>query len=218
MSSRVISVVDPAVNKPALTSLNLLSLLSPLPVQYHLPALFGYESFENQSKPAGIVILGSFASPNEEIEWQVKLKAKLLQWIEAKVPILAICYGHQLISSMFGGKVAFCAGGIKHSGYREVLLKADPRLNLTERTRRICCSHREEVTQPPAEFELWGEGGDVAIEALRHPTLPIWTIQTHPEASKAFCESRGIQVGGEQERRDGDEILRAFLNYCANQA
>ena len=69
-----------------------------------------------------------------------------------KVPILGVCLGHQSIAQAFGGKII----GAK-------------------------CLMHERATHPDC-FEITAETDDGEIMGLRHKTLPIESLQYHPES------------------------------------
>ena len=100
--------VDPAIKTPETESFNLMMSLSPLNVIYHLPAQQGMTALlrrEQMTSIKGLIILGSACSVHDQLPWQEGLH----QWIKTKLtthlPILAICYGHQLIAHLFGASV-----------------------------------------------------------------------------------------------------------------
>lgn len=207
-------VIDPAVRKPELAAYNWLARRSSLPSSYHLPALHGMKSLEKESVEtiAGIVIFGSLSSVNERTEWQKQLEKWLLPVLEKKIPTFGICYGHQMLAHMFGGKVKYAfEDQKKHLGTREVSFTAESLLGKAG-SGHLCVSHNEVVYESGTEMTVVGKSQDIEIDALRHRTLPIWSVQPHPEAGCDFLKIRGDTKSlDEKELAFGYELIGAFL-------
>jgi GMP synthase (glutamine-hydrolysing) len=60
---------------------------------------------------AGVVIAGSRAMVTERSEWNEALRAWVRNLIALDVPMLGICYGHQLIADALGGEVDYHSRG-----------------------------------------------------------------------------------------------------------
>src|SRR5688500_14799459 len=120
---RHVAVIDPAMRVPELDCFNRMTRRSRGPLTYHLPALFGMDSLERGGEPAGIVILGSGASVNDDLPWQHALKGWLRPRVEGGTPVLGLCYGHQLLADLLGGEVGYVsADRVKRRGLRTVRL------------------------------------------------------------------------------------------------
>lgn len=214
---RTIAVIDPAVRSPELEAYNHLVTLSPIPLTYHLPALFGMDSLikataENQT--AGIIIFGSLASVNAALPWQSALIEWLTPRLTGGVPTFGICYGHQLIAKIFGAPVEFAAQDKKKRvGLREVSLKENP-LWGAARTGSLSASHEETVVSAPEEFQIAGQSREIPTDVLNHVRLPIWTFQTHPEARPGFLERRGSK-SSEASCAFGQDLVKRFLEFAA---
>ena len=126
MSLNQLMVIDPAAITPSIEAYNRISKVAPLPVTYHLPALYNTDSLFSEYKNNlvnGIIILGSATSVNDENTWQDKIVEILLDASKNDIPILGLCYGHQLIGKVFGGKVGPLWNGEIKQGNRVVELK-----------------------------------------------------------------------------------------------
>lgn len=163
-------------------------------VSYHLPVFAGLDSLFRlpQETVAGIVLFGSCASVHDALPWQ----KPLFNWIwdrvsNDKIPLLAICYGHQLMAQSLGGEVGFWKGGEQFIGLRKVTVTR-PFLGLLPGTEgMISQAHGEYVVKVPEEMEVVLRSEDGGVEGMRHKSLPIYTVQGHPEADEHFLVSQG---------------------------
>ena len=211
-----IAVVDPGTHTPELSCFNFISSQAPnLSFSYHLPAMVGMASLTQlEPKISGIIMLGSSSSVYDNFDWQVSLERWLREQWEKKIPTLGICYGHQLLAHMFGGKVAFVNDEeTKLQGFRSVDLQACPLWE--KKAGPLFVSHREAVVQCPETMEIIGSSPAIAIEALQHRTLPIWSLQAHPETTTGFLNNQKHDPaeGTKENLQLGYEIVRGFLRY-----
>lgn len=210
---RHVAVIDPATRVPELDCFNRMSRSSLVPLTYHLPALYGLDSLlRDEEDLAGIVILGSAASVNEDWPWQ----RALFDWLRPRVttgtPTLGLCYGHQALAHLFGGRVGILfPGGEKRKGLRTIRLEADA-LWGEARALDALVTHREGVVDVPEALQVVGASDEVAVEALRHRALPVWGFQFHPEATPAFARQNGVPFDGPPERlADAHALVDRFL-------
>ena len=115
---------------------------------------------------------GDPASMNSEVE-----EIKIL--LGAKVPTFGICFGHQLLGRAFGGKTFKLTFG--HRGGNQPV--KDLALGGVEIT-----SHNHgfavQADSLPAEVEVTHINlNDRCVEGMRHKTLPVVSVQYHPEAA-----------------------------------
>jgi GMP synthase-like glutamine amidotransferase len=217
-----LAVIDPAARVPELDNFNRLVLGSPeLRLTYHLPALFGMSSLEKLGqKPDALVIFGSGASVNESLPWQKPLNSWLMQQFENGCPSLGICYGHQLMAHLFGGKVTFAKPDQeKYKGLREIQFLKKGFWGDDRHQGRFVVSHREIVSTLPDSFELVAKSSEVAIEAFKHKHLPIWGVQCHPEAGPEFIEHSEISLpsGVDEPFASGQDFMRKFIRHLLQQ-
>ena len=147
--------------------------------------------------PKGIIFSGGPSSvynsdapfPEEEV-------------FDLNLPLLGICYGHQLIVNKYGGKVKRA-----NKEYGSSLLTIDDDkdlLNGVGESVRAWMSHGDEAEEIPSGFQVIGHTESAKAAAIASKEQSIYGIQFHPEV-----------VHTEQ----GTEILRNFvLKVCkANQ-
>jgi GMP synthase (glutamine-hydrolysing) len=102
--------------------------------------------------------------------------------LTAGVPILGICYGHQLIAHHLGGKVE--KGERGEYGIAKLTANSaaagDPLLEGVAHS-QIWMSHRDTVLAVPAGFEVTAATGDSGVAAMSSPDRKLFGLQFHPE-------------------------------------
>lgn len=211
-------VIDPAMRIAEIECFNRMALHSPLPLTYHLPALRGMQSLavEPMDSVRGLVILGSASSVNDRLSWQHELEEWLRPHLERGLPTLGICYGHQMLAAIFGGKVGFVSPDQrKLKGLREVTLtKATDPWSAPARG-MLCVSHQETVTEMPRDFDVFASSEEITLDGLCHRRLPIFTFQPHPEATPEFLQSHGISLPDGSPLAFGHQLVDGFLRFAA---
>lgn len=210
-----VMVVDPAVKVPELECFNHMTELSQLPLTYHLPCMQGMQSLraEDMSQVHGIVILGSAASVHDRQPWQATLESWLMPHLEAGIPTLGLCYGHQMLAHMFGGEIGYVfPDQTKHRGFREIYVDATPAWH--RGMGKICVSHCETVKKAPESMNVMAKSAEIAIDGLAHKTLPVFSFQSHPEAVPEFLTNHEIPDGGAGAFAYGYELVKGFLNFA----
>ncbi len=217
-SQNYLAVIDPAMHTPEVGCFNLISSLSPYRCHYHLPAIADCDIFKQSAQLdslRGIIILGSACSVLEHHHWQTAMAAWLEKQMDRKIPILAICYGHQLIAHMFGGSLGFYnQERDKLKGSRQVSVRADKRLFNHPASGTLIVSHREIVTSCPQDMKTWISSDQVIFDGFYHENLPLWTTQPHPEATASFLKNQEIDVTIDKTTFDlGHKIIKSFLRF-----
>ena len=125
-------------------------------------------------EPKGIIFSGG---PSSVYISDAPMPAKEI--FEMKLPILGICYGHQLIVNNFGGKVKRA-----NKEYGSSLLTIDndsDLLNGIGGPIRAWMSHGDEAEQVPSSFKTIGHTETVSAAAIADQENSIYGIQFHPE-------------------------------------
>jgi GMP synthase (glutamine-hydrolysing) len=125
--------------------------------------------------PAGIVLSGGPASVYEPDGPQVDPAI-----FDLGVPVLGICYGHQLMAQALGGEVANTGdreyGGTQlHVTSPGVLLADLP----SEDT--VWMSHGDGVTRAPEGFRVTATTDRIPVAAMEDPERGLFAVQFHPE-------------------------------------
>jgi GMP synthase-like glutamine amidotransferase len=213
-----ILVIEPAVRYPNLDSFNAMALRSPLPLAYHLPALYGLDSLDRTDPDLvrGVILLGSAASVNDGLPWQTPLGRWLRELWERRLPTLGLCFGHQLIAHLLGGRVGLAFGGSKRCAFRRVQLREAPAWASGPTEVEVPVSHREAVLECPEELRVFASSDEVSVEAFAHRELPIFGFQAHLEATPLWLEKHDLDPLLERRLQDARRLLGAFLDLVGS--
>ena len=99
---------------------------------------------------------------------------------EAGMPMLGICYGHQLIARYLGGSVE--RGRTHEFGSATLRVRGDSGLfDGLAREHRVWMSHGDHVVSLPTGFEVLGDTSECAVAAMGHERQGVYGLQFHPE-------------------------------------
>ncbi len=144
-------------------------------------------------KPEGIILSGGPRSVYEKDAFKIEEKI-----LELGIPVLGICYGHQLIAHMLGGKVEKAS---KEYGKETLNVKESRILKGLGKKEQVWASHGDSVINAPPGFEVVGETEECRIAAFENNKKRIYGLQFHPEV---------------QHTTNGTTVLRNFLEICGS--
>jgi len=162
---------------------------------------------------AGIVVSGSSAMVTDREPWSVATAAYLREAVQRAVPILGVCYGHQLLADALGGEVADNPLGRQAGTVRAQLTAAaavDPLFAGLPEQITVQVSHRQSVLRLPEHATALASHAGDPHQAYRVGEL-AWGVQFHPEfdgwTARAYIAARReIFVG---EGRDPEALMAA---------
>ena len=100
--------------------------------------------------------------------------------LELKLPILGLCYGHQLIAHLAGGRVAPAS----HKEYGIATVRIERRIGVLKglkRTERVWMSHGDTVLTLPRGYKVLASSENTPIAAFGNEAKKIYGLQWHPE-------------------------------------
>ena len=135
------------------------------------------------AETSGVVITGSHAMVTDHEKWSEQTAAWIPGVIASEVPLLGICYGHQLLAHALGGSIYASPTGIE-IGTVEVAFQseaaADPLLkNLPSRI-KVHASHTQSVARLPQNAVLLASNDNEPHHAFVVGKT-AWGLQFHPE-------------------------------------
>ncbi len=126
-------------------------------------------------KPDGVFLSNGPGDP-EPVEYAVRAVRELM----GRVPVFGICLGHQIIGLALGGKTYKLKFG-HHGGNHPVLNLETQKVEITAQNHGFAV---DPDSLQSSELVLTHMSlNDQTLEGLRHKSLPLFSVQYHPEAS-----------------------------------
>ena len=148
-----------------------------------LPASSSAETILSRH-PDGILLSNGPGDP-EGVPYAIHTIRRLL----GEKPIFGICLGHQLLGLALGGKTFKLKFGHRGTNQPVKELKTG-KVMITSQNHGFCVDIRslnpDEIE--PTQINL----NDQTLEGMRHKTLPIYSLQYHPEASPGPHDTRNL--------------------------
>ncbi len=137
----------------------------------------------------GIVITGSPAGVYEDHAWLEPLRTFIRGAYSANIPMVGICFGHQIMADALGGVVQKSEKGWglgRHTysvvGRPDFLVDAPDTLNLV-------CSHQDQVVVAPENAEVILASEFTPNAGLAYKNGKAISFQPHPEFSDEFTKA-----------------------------
>lgn len=211
--NRHVTIIDPNCLPLDLEAIDQIKAKSKLPLRIHQP-YFNSDSLRGESyeASAGLILMGSEKSANSNAKWLRELEEFILGAIHKEIPILAICFSHQLVAKLMGGTVS----NIPEPEIKELkpVASSDSKLQ-SSNTGYLLYAHGEYVAEPPKNTKPWIVDHSPYCSSLEYQEKPIWSLQGHPEALFSFAEKQGItidHVGSHINPFDfGQKIIQDYL-------
>ncbi|SKA80199.1 GMP synthase (glutamine-hydrolyzing) [Clostridium sp. USBA 49] len=128
-----------------------------------------------EKDPKGIIFTGGPNSVYEE--GAPKIDKKIF---ELKIPILGICYGHQLMTYTLGGEVK--SANTREYGKTNIILnKTSPIFKGIDNNNSCWMSHTDYVAKVPEGFNVIASTNGCDIAAMENRKAKFYGVQFHPE-------------------------------------
>jgi len=142
-----------------------------------------------------VILSGSPFSVKEEKALKLDLDKVI-----GKKPVLAICYGAQLVADFYGGRVERSEKREYGKANLSQIHQRGQFLQAVEKNSQVWMSHGDTIMEIPAQFELLASTDHVEVAAYKAKDdafeQPVYCIQFHPEVTHSL---------------DGGQILKNFL-------
>lgn len=165
---------------------------------------------------AGAIVTGSAAMVSDRHAWSERAAGWLREAAHAGLPLLGICYGHQLLAHALGGEVGDNPAG-REMGTVEVALHPgaahDPLFATLPGSFAAQASHLQTVLHPPPQAVVLARSQRDDCQAFRWGQA-AWGVQFHPEFSAGHMHGY-VQARREALRAEGHSPDRISRNISA---
>jgi len=187
------------------------------------------EALPDPAQCAGVILTGSASMVTERLPWSERTAGWIRDAMDIELPMLGVCYGHQLMSHALGGRVDYLPGG-REMGTVSLTTHADASDDALGASLPVSfhahATHEQSVLElPPGAVSLARSDRD-PNHLVRYGKHAIST-QFHPEFSaevmRAYIRRKAEVL--RQEGQDPDallasvaptpkatQLLRGFLN------
>lgn len=173
--------------------------------------------------PEVVIISGSTSGIYEGDEWIDALVDKTREYIENDVPVLGLCFGHQVIAKAMGAKVVKMDN--YEIGYRPVSIQESEIFEGLDSVEYPFNTHQDKVIKLPDNLETIAET-EISNQGIQHKDKPVYGVQFHPELTPDVAEKaiRTKSMDNEKKKRLLEEVndanfyrakrlLRIFENF-----
>ncbi|MGH8950529.1 MAG: glutamine-hydrolyzing GMP synthase [Acidimicrobiia bacterium] len=135
--------------------------------------------------PIGLILSGGPASVYAEDAYRMDPAI-----LGLGIPVLGICYGHQLLADLAGGTVANT--GSAEYGNTTLQLTGDTLLlKDLPAEQQVWMSHQDQVTEPPEGFVTVATSDGARVAAMEDRDRALFGVQFHPEVAHT---PRGVEI------------------------
>ena len=97
------------------------------------------------------------------------------------IPVLGLCYGHQLMAKHFDGTVE--SGQSREYGLATTKIYSSPVFDGIDPETQVWMSHGDHVAALPAGFETIADTDNQSVSAMAHEDKKLYGFQFHPEVT-----------------------------------
>ncbi|MDA1060974.1 MAG: glutamine-hydrolyzing GMP synthase [bacterium] len=129
---------------------------------------------------------------------------------ELGIPILGICYGHQLIANALGATVE--QGKVREYGAANIDFSEKKSIfEGVQSSEQVWMSHFDQVVSVPEGFEAIASSEDCPIAAMANYKKNIYSVQFHPEVTHTPCGNLILENFIELSRAKRDWSIDGYI-------
>lgn len=143
------------------------------------------ESLPPPDQVKAVAITGSWSMVTDHEPWSEQTAEWIRQLMANDVPLLGVCYGHQLMAQALGGEVNYHPAGAEVGQKTLQLHEAaldEPLLNGFPTQFDAFLTHEQSVLTPPPNARVLASSGHDQHQIIRYTPRAL-SVQFHPEFS-----------------------------------
>ncbi|WP_135077648.1 type 1 glutamine amidotransferase [Terasakiella sp. SH-1] len=129
------------------------------------------------------LVTGSKNGAYEDLPWIHRLQSFVKKSYDAQIPLVGICFGHQLLAQALGGKVEKAKAGWGIGVQKYTLF--EPLGGIEGNCLKLYAIHQDQVVKLPPQGRVIASTDHCPIAAIRYQG-PAVSFQPHPEFTKEF--------------------------------
>jgi GMP synthase-like glutamine amidotransferase len=134
-----------------------------------------------------ILITGSSAGVYDDVDWIAPLESFVRAAHDKRIPMVGVCFGHQLIAQALGGTVRKSEKGWGIG--RHVYQLAPDNGLIAGETIAAACSHQDQVITPPASARTIMSSDFTPHAGLLYANGTTLSVQPHPEFTADYADA-----------------------------
>jgi len=148
--------------------------------RFHVVDVVGGEVLPDPRRVDGLIISGSVHCVQDYAPWSVRAGRWVKEVVNAGIPTLGICYGHQLLADELGGQVGVNPAGREMGTCTVDRLVDDPIFYGLPDRFQVIQTHVDAVLSIPESAQVIAASEMTAIQAMSIGPMAR-TVQWHPE-------------------------------------
>lgn len=130
----------------------------------------------------GWLVTGSKSGVYENLPWMLRLQDHIKESYQRSIPVVGVCFGHQILAAALGGRVEKASVGWGLGFHRYELQEP---LKGIEGTLDLYAIHQDQVVELPKDARVLASNTHCSYAALAYKGRAL-SFQPHPEFSRQF--------------------------------
>lgn len=167
------------------------SLLSPWgqDLAYESVGVLDGEVLPDASACEAILITGSPFGVYDSTPWMDPLRGFIRNAHSARIPMVGVCFGHQVIADAMGGEVRKSEKGWGIGRHTYQITQPREWMGEPRQEVSLAASHQDQVITPPAGAITLARSAHTDHAVLEYADAPVVTFQGHPEFSDQYASA-----------------------------